>query len=1118
MRNNAYFFSKTAYLRLLVMLCSLLLSFHVMGKDYYAIPDGAGDKDGSSWENAIPGEDIENFINTVMTGGDKLLLDDDGEYFNDLRITISNSGTSGNRMTIEGVDMGDGYPLVNGPGPDAGIFIYLNAGVSHWNIKNLNIEDYKYVIDCKEAVNDPNEYFTIDGLDIHNVLDGLYMRDFRNSTIKNCEITYHRKRGIRLNTGCRDLEIMDCFTDHNMGDFGDFPSDMFPIGFEVGKGRKDTDSLDQTNITFVRCEARNNVDDDQDYWNGDGFCVNANWHNIEFYDCIAYGNADGGWDNKGVDVYFENCIAVHNKRNFRTWHSATFVNCLAANPYSHEGKWEVNYWLDGKYGDAVVDMYNCTSHNGSIDSDGNFVKINYAENCIFSASSGDSRVASGSNNIFTDEAGDPDYESASDDYEGYPLDAYNSQTYGPGQGYWYTEGEKPVISAISVNPDSGDTPLDVIFNVSATDPDGADSLLTYSWIINDGKIGDKDEFSYTFNIPGDYEVIANVRDEDFLSFSDTIDVNVTGNYPPEVRFTDPFNGQTFFVDQAIDIKVDASDRDGTVDSVLFYRDNNYLLTDTSSPFEHTVPGLSEGMYTIQARAYDDDTVYVEDSVSIEVIVPITLLEKSWDGYVDLYWEDHLSSAPNDFGELAGYNVYRSPEAGEEYSKLNSSIIDNTVFRDITARNGTSYYYVVTAENTEGNESGYSNEVAAMPQLSLNLECIDDAFVRDGKYADDNFGTEDHLIIKNSPKDWQRFSYIKFDLSSIGSLSKAALRVKSTDYGAYFHSVECYLAYNDSWTEETITWNNKPDTNSLIDITKFAGPLSWIEFDITSEVKAEVSKDSMITLVLLKVEGGNPGCAFHSKEAAKEKTRPMLSIVPEDTSSFTISASAGEGGIIEPGGNISVFAGFNQSFTISPDSRYSIEEVVVDDVSQGSVSDYTFTDVSADHAINATFAPLPTYTITTSAGTGGSISPDAETTVYEGDSLKFIITPESGFEIDSVLVDGSFVGAVNSYEFTGITANHSIEAVFTRLTSIKDMTAGSHSILYPNPAKHQFTISTINNKNADIEIYDMKGDFIKAFRNMDGDRTIPVMEIGGSGMYIIKIIADDGTGVKKLIVL
>lgn len=1097
----------------------ILITLQLFADNYYVTPEGSGNKDGSSWTDAIQGSDIQYYINQIMKPGDKLLLDDDGGFFDDIQIQIKNGGNNKtNRIFIEGVDKGDGYPKFKGPGREDGVFIYLEASVSYVTIRNLIAEDYKYVIESEEAINAPNEYILIDGLDINNVTDGLYLRDFRNSIIKNCTVTYHAKRGVRLRTGCRDIEILDCYTDHNLRDYG-FPSNQFPVGFEVGVGRHDEDSLDQTNITFIRCEARNCVDDDQSYWNGDGFLVNDKHYDIRFYNCIAYGNADGGWDDKGIGTYYENCIAVGNGRNFRNWHSGTYVNCLAANPAKYAdgaSGGHDNWWLDGKWGDAVVEMYHCTSHNGAISSSEHVVKLNVAENCIFSESSDDSRVETGSNNVFTN-ADEPNYKNPADDYDGHPLDAYNSQEYGPGQGYWYTEGEKPVVSDLNVTPDSGDTPLIVNFNVSATDPDGADSLLTYSWILNDGEISNENQFQHTFDIPGNYSMIVKVKDEDFLSTSDTITVNVTGNYPPEVYFTLPYHQQVFFVNQSIDIKVDAGDRDGTVDSVLFYRDNNYLVTDTSSPYEHTIPGLSEGKYIIQARAYDDDTVYVEDSVKVEVVVPITLTEISWDGYVDLNWEDHIKSSNlSEFGELAGYNVYRSTEAGSSYTKINSSLADTAFYKDVTVNNGTKYYYKVTAENSEGNETSFSNEVAAMPQVFVSIGSIDDAHVRDGKYSDENYGTEESLLIKTEGEDWKRFSYIKFDLSSVGSLSSASLRVKSTDVQAIFHSVKCYLAANDSWTEQEITWNSKPDTSSLIDITKVPGSQAWVEFDVTDEVKAELSNDDTVSLVLVKIEQGNPGYSFHSGEAAESNDRPMLSVFPEDTTSYTLSAGAGEGGLIDPEGDIDVFKGYNQTFTIKPDKGYKTEDVLVDDASQGAVSNYTFMDVTDDHTISATFTQLSEYTITPSAGKGGSITPNGDTTVYEGDSLSFTITPENDYEINDVLVDGTSVGAVDTYTFLNIAANHTIEVIFDEITGIDTRQRNEHVAIYPNPARSEFTVSP-GNAIFDVEIYTPGGDCVKVIKNLKSKKTIKINELHGPGLYIIKVYNDDEVNIKKLIV-
>jgi hypothetical protein len=82
---------------------------------------------------------------------------------------------------------------------------------------------------------------------------------------------------------------------------------------------------------------------------------------------------------------------------------------------------------------------------------------------------------------------------------------------------------------------------------------------------------------------------------------------------------------------------------------------------------------------------------------------------------------------------------------------------------------------------------------------------------------------------------------------------------------------------------------------------------------------------------------------------------------------------------------------------------------------------------------ATFT-IKTYTITaTTAGTGGSISPKGTVKVNYGASQTFTITPDTKnrYAIADVRVDGKSVGAVSSYTFTNVTANHTIYATFKR---------------------------------------------------------------------------------------
>lgn len=244
-------------------------------------------------------------------------------------------------------------------------------------------------------------------------------------------------------------------------------------------------------------------------------------------------------------------------------------------------------------------------------------------------------------------------------------------------------------------------------------------------------------------------------------------------------------------------------------------------------------------------------------------------------------------------------------------------------------------------------------------------------------------------------------------------------------------------------------------------------------------------------------------------------------------SFTIAASAGTGGSISPSGTTTVEGGASQTYTITSLSGYTVSSVLVDGSSVGAVSSYTFSNVTADHTISATFIASPaysisgavstsggaaisgvtmiltgtvsattttsgngsytfaglssgsytitpslsgyafspsskaatisngnltnrnftgtatSYTITAYAGSGGTISPSGSTTVNSGGSQTYTVAPSAGYAIVSVLIDGISLGAVSSYTFTNVTANHTISVTFTVVTaSVSIASAGA----------------------------------------------------------------------------
>ena len=148
----------------------------------------------------------------------------------------------------------------------------------------------------------------------------------------------------------------------------------------------------------------------------------------------------------------------------------------------------------------------------------------------------------------------------------------------------------------------------------------------------------------------------------------------------------------------------------------------------------------------------------------------------------------------------------------------------------------------------------------------------------------------------------------------------------------------------------------------------------------------------------------------------------------EVTGYLIGVNAGAGGTITPGAAVSVPFGGSQTFTIVPDNCHVIADVLVDSVSVGAISSYTFTNVQTNHTIAASFVAL-TYSITASAGAGGAITPNGNVTVACGASRSYAISANPSFQVADVRVDSVSVGPLTSYTFTNVTRAHTIQATF-----------------------------------------------------------------------------------------
>ena len=88
----------------------------------------------------------------------------------------------------------------------------------------------------------------------------------------------------------------------------------------------------------------------------------------------------------------------------------------------------------------------------------------------------------------------------------------------------------------------------------------------------------------------------------------------------------------------------------------------------------------------------------------------------------------------------------------------------------------------------------------------------------------------------------------------------------------------------------------------------------------------------------------------------------------------ITATAGSNGSISPSGVLGVRFGDSQTFYIYPDPNYHIADVKVDGISVGAVSSYTFTNVSSNHTIEASFAiDTPQLSVSVNDTAGGVVT-------------------------------------------------------------------------------------------------------------------------------------------------
>ena len=254
--------------------------------------------------------------------------------------------------------------------------------------------------------------------------------------------------------------------------------------------------------------------------------------------------------------------------------------------------------------------------------------------------------------------------------------------------------------------------------------------------------------------------------------------------------------------------------------------------------------------------------------------------------------------------------------------------------------------------------------------------------------------------------------------------------------------------------------------------------------------------------------------------------------------FTITATAGEGGSINPA-EVTVEEGENAEFTITANEGFRIVSVIVDATTENETNVteqlvegvYTFTNVTANHTIAATFEaiPVPTYTITVNAGENGTVKyNDEEVTapvvVNEGATPAFVITPAENYQIGTLTVDEEEITLTTeelagyTYTFAAVNANHTLTVTFVETVAVDMIDAGSMSI-YPNPNNGMFSIDFNNIEgDATYQLIDARGTIVETRDiNVMSGETMNFNHNINAGTYFVRIISGDIVYVEQIVI-
>ena len=514
----------------------------------------------------------------------------------------------------------------------------------------------------------------------------------------------------------------------------------------------------------------------------------------------------------------------------------------------------------------------------------------------------------------------------------------------------------------------------------STDPDG--SIVSYQW---SGPVVIPDGANPVANFPvGVHTVALTVTDNEGLTDSATVSITIIDQSgASEIHTIRTLAGSGGSISPSGIVQV----THGTSQTFTITPNSGYRIVDVRVNGDSQGPVASHTFNNVTS----DQTIYATFALGPPDTHTVSARVLGNGGSIDPPGDVQVSH-----GDSLTFNIY--PDTGYR-------IVDVMV-NDVSQGPVTSY----TFNNVTSNQTIYATFVAITNTYTITTNTNECGSISPSGNVQVNHGDNQEFIFMPAPG--YHLSVIIVDGVTIENLANSYIFQNVTESHTIttVFAINTYLITTNAGIGGTIVPNGNIPAKHGDDL----------EFSIIPDQGSHISD--------VRVDGISVGAVSTYTFTNVTESHTIGADFEPDAVTHIISSNAGEGGDISPSGTVSVNHGNDQEFTITAQTGYVIVDVIIDGESHGDISSYTFSNITEDHTITAVF-DHDTYIITTIVDGYGNIVPNGDLPVKHGDDLEFTITPEVGYEIEDVLIDGLTVGAVSTYIFNDVTEPHTITVRF-----------------------------------------------------------------------------------------